>query len=66
MIRKIIKIWASATMLSVALYSGLVAAHGRVSLEADACVRNISGSMVHLSTYQPQYDPEAEYCTESP
>ncbi len=66
MIRQIIKIWASAAMLSVAFYSGLVAAHGKVSLEADACVRNISGSMVHLSTYQPQHDPEAEYCTEIP
>ncbi len=66
MIRQIIKIWASAAMLSVALNSGLASAHGKVSLEADVCVRNISGSMVHLSTYQPQYDPEAEYCTEIP
>lgn len=48
------------------LYSGIVAAHGKVDLDADVCVRNISGSMVHLSTYQPQYDPTAEYCTEIP
>ncbi len=66
MIRQIIKIWASAAILSAVLYSGLAAAHGKVSLEADICVRNISGSMVHLSTYQPQHDPEAEYCTEIP
>ncbi|GKS70275.1 hypothetical protein W03_22790 [Nitrosomonas sp. PY1] len=48
------------------LYSGLATAHGKVDLDADVCVRNISGSMVHLSTYQPQYDPQAEYCTEIP
>lgn len=64
--RQIIKIWTSAAILSVALYSGFAAAHGKVALEADVCVRNVSGSMVHLSTYQPQYDPEAEYCTEIP
>ena len=45
------------------LYSGLTIAHGKVNLDADICVRNISGSMVHLSTYQPQYDPAAEYST---
>lgn len=66
MIKQIIKIWASAAMFSTILYSGLATAHGKVSLEADICARNISGSMVHLSTYQPQHDPEAEYCTEIP
>ncbi|MDV6340868.1 MAG: hypothetical protein EBU46_14510 [Nitrosomonadaceae bacterium] len=66
MIKQVIRIWASAALLSVALYSGLAAAHGKVNLEADICMRNVSGSMVHLSTYQPQYDPEAEYCTEIP
>ncbi|PTQ80620.1 hypothetical protein [Nitrosomonas ureae] len=43
-----------------------VFAHGKVTLESDICVKNIAGSMVHLSTYQPQHDPEAEYCTEIP
>ena len=46
--------------------SGMLAAHGKVDLDADVCVRNISGSMVHLSTYQRQHDPSAEYCTEIP
>ncbi|WP_297324656.1 hypothetical protein [Nitrosomonas sp.] len=64
--RQEIKIWVSVAILFVALHSGLVAAHGKVSLESDVCVRNVSGSMVHLSTYQPQNDPEAEYCTEIP
>jgi hypothetical protein len=66
MMIKPIKIWALAAMASIVMYSGLAAAHGKVSLESDVCVRNISGSMVHLSTYQPQHDPEAEYCTEIP
>ncbi|MBL8496853.1 hypothetical protein ABF87_06540 [Nitrosomonas sp. JL21] len=66
MIKKLINTWTLAALASISLYSGLVAAHGKVTLEADVCVRNISGSMVHLSTYQPQYDPEAEYCTEIP
>ena len=66
MIRQVIKQWAAAAILSAALYSGLATAHGKVNLEADICMRNVSGSMVHLSTYQPQYDPEAEYCTEIP
>ncbi|MBX3616229.1 MAG: hypothetical protein KF839_03595 [Nitrosomonas sp.] len=61
-----IKTWTSVIILSAALYSGFAGAHGKVSLETDSCIRNISGSMIHLSTYQPQHDPEAEYCTEIP
>ncbi|MBX3629786.1 MAG: hypothetical protein KF908_07680 [Nitrosomonas sp.] len=61
------KWWASSIIIFVTLfYSGFAAAHGKVTLESDICVRNMAGSMVHLSTYQPQYDPEAEYCTEIP
>ena len=52
-----------ATLL---LFTNIVSAHGRVSLEDDSCVRGVEGSMVHLSTYQPQYDPKAEYCEEIP
>lgn len=66
MIKKLINLWTLAAMASILLYSSFAAAHGKVALEADECVRNISGSMVHLSTYQPQHDPEAEYCTEIP
>lgn len=64
--KQFIKIWTSVAVLVAALHSGFATAHGKVSLEADACVRNMSGSMIHLSTYQPQHDPEAEYCTEIP
>ncbi|MCE7915583.1 MAG: hypothetical protein DYH15_13150 [Nitrosomonas sp. PRO4] len=66
MMKKIIEKGVIAVIFLLAFYSGLAAAHGKVSLESDVCVRNISGSMIHLSTYQPQYDPEAEYCTEIP
>ena len=59
-------IWAWVITFSTVFYIGVVSAHGKVSLESDICIRNIAGSMVHLSTYQPQYDPEAEYCTEIP
>ena len=52
-----------ATLL---LFASIASAHGKVSLENDSCVRGIEGSMVHLSTYQPQYDPKAEYCEEIP
>ncbi|PSJ18225.1 hypothetical protein [Nitrosomonas supralitoralis] len=64
--RQIIKLLISVAILAAVFSSGLAAAHGKVSLESDICMRNISGSMVHLSTYQPQHDPEAEYCTEIP
>jgi hypothetical protein len=66
MIKRIERIWTFSVMLFIFIYSGFVSAHGNVSLESDVCVRMMAGSMVHLSTYQPQYDPQAEYCTEIP
>jgi len=56
----------TAFILVMGLYSGIVDAHGKVSLEQDSCVRGVGGSMVHLSTYQPQYELNAQYCTEIP
>jgi hypothetical protein len=66
MLKHIKELWASGIIITALFYSGFAAAHGKVTLESDICVRNMAGSMVHLSTYQPQYDPEAEYCTEIP
>ncbi len=68
MIQKTTQLWATTLLFlfSITLYTGIATAHGNVSLEADNCMRSMSGSMVHLSTYQPQFDPEAEYCTEIP
>lgn len=60
------KLWILSVLIAALLYPGFVTAHGNVSLESDICVRNMAGSMVHLSTYQPQHNPQAEYCTEIP
>jgi hypothetical protein len=56
----------TAFILVMGLYSGMAGAHGKVSLEQDTCVRGTQGSMVHLSMYQPQNEPSAQYCTEIP
>ena len=53
-------------VLLMVLYTGIVNAHGNVSLEQDSCVRGAQGSKVHLSTYQPQNEASAQYCTEIP
>ena len=66
MVRQVTQAGTAALILVTALYAGTVAAHGKVSLEEDSCVRRIGDSMVHLSAYQPQYEPSAQYCTEIP
>ena len=66
MIRQVTQSSAAALILSAALYAGAAGAHGKVSLEEDSCVRRIGENMVHLSAYQPQFEPSAQYCTEIP
>ena len=66
MVRQVTQVSVAALILVTALYAGSVAAHGKVSLEEDSCVRRIGDSMVHLSAYQPQHEPSAQYCTEIP
>jgi hypothetical protein len=68
MIKRLIRINATSLFLFAALllFTSVVSAHGKVSLENDSCIRGVEGSMVHLSAYQPQFDPDAEYCTEIP
>ena len=51
MTKQMMRIWTLAVTLSTVFYTGMVVAHGQVSLESDVCVRNMAGSMVHLSTY---------------
>jgi hypothetical protein len=48
------------------LLPGFANAHGNVAIEEDACVRRVGGSLVHFSAYQPQYEANAQYCTEIP
>ena len=50
----------------VGLYAGMADAHGNVPLNQDSCVRGAQGSKLHLSTYQPQNEPTAHYCSEIP
>ncbi|WP_295624082.1 hypothetical protein [uncultured Nitrosomonas sp.] len=66
MIKQIIQSSVTAFIFFAILDIGAVSAHGKVSLEHDNCLRGAEGSRVHFSTYQPQYDPEAEYCSEIP
>src|SRR5665647_273658 len=65
-VRQVTQAGATALILVAVLYAGAAAAHGKVSLEEDSCVRRIGDSMVHLSAYQPQFEPSAQYCTEIP
>ena len=65
MIKQVIQVAAAALALAAALYSGAAAAHGKVAMEEDTCMRRLGdNSMVHLSAYQPQYEPGDQYCTE--
>lgn len=67
MVKQLEKVITMTTFfLVMVLYAGIVNAHGKVSLEQDSCVRGVQGSMVHLSTYQPQNEVSAQYCTEIP
>jgi hypothetical protein len=60
--------WAGSMILILvaALYPGAAAAHGDAPMELDPCMRQAGESVVHFSTYQPQYELKAQYCTEIP
>jgi hypothetical protein len=60
LVRQVTQAGAAILILIAALYAGAAAAHGKVSLEEDSCVRRIGDSMVHLSAYQPQFEPSAQ------
>lgn len=32
----------------------------------DPCERKLGGSLIHITLYQPEFDPDAEYCDEVP
>ena len=66
MIKQAARTGATAFILIMAFHTGVVGAHGKASLEQDICVRRVGESMLHLSAYQPQYEPRALYCTEIP
>ncbi len=66
MVKQAARTGATAVILVMALHTGVVGAHGKVPLEQDSCMRQVGEMMVHLSTYQPQYEPKAQYCMEIP
>ena len=66
MIKQMTQAGSMVLLLVAALYPGAAAAHGGADLEVDPCVRWVGESAVHFSTYQPQYELKAQYCTEIP
>ena len=53
-------------LLVAAVYPGAAVAHEGADLDVDPCVRWVGESAVHLSSYQPQYELRAQYCTDIP
>ena len=53
-------------LLVAALYPGAAVAHEGAELEVDPCVRWVGESAVHFSSYQPQHELKAQYCTDIP
>ena len=67
MIRHVTGAGVTVLMLVAALYCpGIAVAHGGSDMEQDPCMRLAGESMVHFSTYQPQYELKAQYCTDIP
>jgi len=65
-VRQVTQASIAIILLAAALYAGGVAAHGKVAMEDDSCMRQIGENIIHLSAYQPQHDVEAHYCTDIP
>src|SRR5579863_8550133 len=47
------------------LLQGVALAH-RFGGPNDPCERRIGTSLIHITLYQPQFDPDAEYCDQVP
>jgi len=66
MIKQITRAGSLVLLLVAALYPGAVVAHEGAELEVDPCVRWVGESAVHFSSYQPQHELKAQYCTDIP
>jgi len=66
MMKQITRAGSLALLLVAALYPGAAVSHEGAELEVDPCVRWVGESAVHLSSYQPQYELKAQYCTDIP
>ncbi len=66
MLKQSVQLAFMTCVLAILCYTNTALGHGRVALEEDTCVRKIGDNMVHLNTYQPQFDKGGHYCTEIP
>ena len=66
MIKQITRAGSMVLLLVVALNPGAAVAHEGAELDVDPCVRWVGESAVHLSSYQPQHELKAQYCTDIP
>src|SRR5271166_4019135 len=58
----------SCIVLTIAagwLQQGVAYAH-RFGGPNDPCERKLGTSLIHITLYQPQFDPDAEYCDQVP
>src|SRR5580704_10652566 len=57
--------WAAVTVIVVWLLQGAAFAH-RFGGPNDPCERKIGTSLIHITLYQPEFNPDAEYCDQIP
>src|SRR5580704_9643893 len=57
--------WAAVTVIVVWLLQGAAFAH-RFGGPNDPCERKIGKSLIHITLYQPEFNPDAEYCDQIP
>ena len=56
--------WA-VIVATLMLWSGISYAH-KFGGPNDPCERKVGASLIHITLYQPQFDPDGEYCDEVP
>jgi cytochrome oxidase Cu insertion factor (SCO1/SenC/PrrC family) len=57
--------WTVATVFVGWLLQGVALAH-RFGGPNDPCERKLGTSLIHITLYQPEFDPDAEYCDQVP
>jgi len=57
---------ATVLILVTTLHPGVAAAHEGAAMEVDPCLRHVGERAVHFNAYQPQYELNAQYCTDIP
>ena len=67
MLRAKLKLWSciALTLTIGGLSQGMAFAH-RFGGPNDPCERKLGTSLIHITLYQPQFDPDAEYCDQVP